>query len=81
MDHYEKLNKFKYVFIDSHPFSEMNEMRYRTHIFPESDGKIRPILFFDNPKYKKWKLIATPSKSVFNLVMLLMESLIRIFCI
>ena len=53
MDHYNKVDRFKYIFIDSHTFSELNEMRFRTNIFPDKDGVIRPIFFFDNPKYKK----------------------------
>jgi hypothetical protein len=39
--------------IDAHTFSDMSELRIRSNIFPEKDGKIRPIVFLANPKYAK----------------------------
>jgi hypothetical protein len=50
---YNKSDKFRYILIDSHPNSDMIDLRYRSNIFPEHDGIIRPIIFMDNPKYKK----------------------------
>jgi hypothetical protein len=37
-----------YIIIDGHSRSKMSDMHVRTHIFPEKDGEIRPIVFFPN---------------------------------
>lgn len=36
---------YKYVLIDGEPKSRMKQLRIRTHIFPNVDGKIEPICF------------------------------------
>jgi len=39
-------NAFNYVLIDGEPKSKMKDLRIRTHIFPNENGKIEPLCFF-----------------------------------
>jgi len=39
-------DNYKYILIDGEPKSLMKRFRVRTHIFPDSNGKIEPICFF-----------------------------------
>ena len=42
-----------YILIDGHSESKMSQMHVRTHIFPDKDGEIKPIIFYANPDRKK----------------------------
>jgi hypothetical protein len=48
-------NERAYILIDGHSESKMSQMHVRTHIFPEEDGEIRPIIFYANPNRRKEK--------------------------
>jgi len=37
-----------YILVDGHVHSEMSQLHIRSHIFPNENGEINPILF-DNP--------------------------------
>jgi hypothetical protein len=50
---YYRGDRFLYVVVDGHTFSPMSELRFRSKIFPDEDGKIRPIIFLPNPKSEK----------------------------
>jgi len=41
-------NKFHYILVDGHTHSKMAQMHIRTHIFPDQNGEIRPIIFYPN---------------------------------
>lgn len=45
--------RFSYILVDAHNRSCMDEMKFRTHIFPNEDGIITPLCFFIKPLYKK----------------------------
>jgi len=55
-DSLEKLfphDDFKYVLVDGEPRSKMKQLRVRTHILPNSEGRIEPLCFFSSESHKK----------------------------
>ena len=42
-----------YVFVDGHFRSKHPDLFVRSHIFPDNEGKIKPIIFFPNNELKK----------------------------
>jgi hypothetical protein len=46
-------NKFHYILVDGHTHSKMGQMHIRTHIFPDQNGDIKPIIFYPNTTNKK----------------------------
>jgi hypothetical protein len=46
-------NKFHYILVDGHTHSKMAQMHIRTHIFPDKNGDIKPIIFYPNQTIKK----------------------------
>lgn len=44
---------YPYILVDGAVHTGMKELRCRSNIFPMDDGKIRPICFMPNPKFKK----------------------------
>ena len=53
LEHYFPNDTYAYILIDSHARTANKNMLVRSKIFPDSDGKIRPLCFFVNPEYKK----------------------------
>ena len=52
MDDYDQDNRFKYIFVDGHTFSNLPNARVRSNIFPGPNGTITPYIFYENPKAK-----------------------------
>jgi hypothetical protein len=51
--HFFPLEKYPYVMIDGNANKNMNDIMFRSHIFPDEANQIKPICFFVNPQYSK----------------------------
>ena len=53
LKHYYPQERYRYILIDGIADGFMHEMIFRSHIFPDENGEINPICFFENPKYNE----------------------------
>jgi len=51
--HFFPEEKYPYILIDGSASKKMNDIMFRSHIFPDESNDIQPICFFQNPQYNK----------------------------
>lgn len=47
LEKFEPNNTFNYILIDANPQSVMRKLNVRSNIFPDQDGVVRPLCFFN----------------------------------